>query len=146
MSLLARCDKSCSALRQQLLDKEFAEAEVDEAIEWAQTLGYLDDKRLAEAILRSQLNRLHGPAKIEQTMQQKGIAKSLATEVIAAAEVDWFTLAEQRAQKKFSSLAFSRHDYPLLQKQKAKVIRHLLGQGFSFEQAGFALEACMVDE
>ncbi|QSX34776.1 regulatory protein RecX [Shewanella avicenniae] len=143
MSLLARCDKSCATLRQQLLEKDFADHEVDDAIQWAQALGYLDDKRLAEAILRSQLNRLHGPAKIEQAMQLKGISKSLASEVLTAHEIDWFELALQRATKKFPSLDFSALDFQQSQKQKAKVIRHLLGQGFNYEQAGYALEATL---
>lgn len=142
MNILARCDKSCAALAQQLRQKDFDEVAVEEAVTWALELGYLDDQRLAEAIVRSQIAKLHGPAKVEQTLQQKGIARRLAAKVVADAEVDWFALAEQRLQRKFPNIAVET-DFQARQKQQAKIVRHLLGQGFNYEQANNALQSCL---
>ena len=142
MNILARCDKSCAALAQQLRQKEFDEVAVAEAVAWALELGYLDDQRLAEAIVRSQVAKLHGPAKVEQTLQQKGIEKRLATKVVGEAEIDWFALAEQRLQRKFPNLPVET-DFQAKQKQQAKIVRHLLGQGFNYEQANNALQSCL---
>ncbi|MCH1921587.1 recombination regulator RecX [Shewanella sp. A3A] len=140
MNILARCDKSCAALAQQLLQKGFDQVAVDEAVSWALELGYLDDQRLAEAILRSQLTKLHGPAKVEQALQLKGISKQLAAQVLNNTDVDWFALAEQRLQRKFANLAPAA-DFQAKQKQQAKIVRHLLGQGFNYEQANYALSS-----
>ncbi len=144
MNILARCDKSCAALAQQLLQKGFDDVAVDEAVSWALALGYLDDQRLAEAILRSQTAKLHGPAKVEQALQLKGISKQLAAQVLNNADVDWFAMAEQRLQRKFSNVVPTK-DFQAKQKQQAKMLRHLLGQGFNFEQANYALSNHLSD-
>ncbi|MBV7316716.1 recombination regulator RecX [Shewanella sp. NIFS-20-20] len=131
--MLARRDHSCKEVTDKLLAKGFSGSDIDAVVAEYCASGYLDDERFAQLLLRSHINKGHGPVRIQQAMMLKGIAKSIVSESLAGSDCDWFALARAKATRKYRE--FGAID----PKEKAKRIRYLLSQGFSYEQVNFAL-------
>ena len=102
--------------------------------------GFLDDNRYAGMLVRSHILKGHGAGRIRQAMAQKGLSKDVVQHAIDSADCDWFELARQKAQKKFGTTPIEDN------KDKAKRIRYLLGQGFSYDQVAYGLEYDPYDE
>jgi regulatory protein len=96
--------------------------------------GLQSDARLAEAFVRSRVNRGQGPIKVKMGLRQKGVDDSLIEQAMAQAEVDWQALAIEIAAKKFAREDFGSKDSNLTAKLRAKRQRFLQQRGFSFEQ------------
>ncbi|MGE4260526.1 MULTISPECIES: regulatory protein RecX [unclassified Shewanella] len=135
VALLARRDYSRSELCARLTDKGFAKTEIEQLADKLEAQGIVDDKRYAVALIRSQISKGHGPARIRQTGLQKGLPKSCIEAALDIADCDWVDLARQRIQKKYAIT-----DGTIDAKERAKRIRHLLGQGFSYDQIAAALD------
>ncbi len=134
VALLARRDYGREQLKSRLLDKGFELPEVEQTLDGLEAKGFIDDQRFAAALLRSHIAKAHGPGKVRQALMQKGLNKQCIEQVLDASDCDWFALARTRALKKFG-------DSPADDmKEKARRIRHLMGQGFSYDQVGYALE------
>lgn len=85
-------------------------------------------------MVKSQVNKGHGLNRIQQVLTQKGIGKTICQQVLQHTDHDWFELAKLKAFKKYGERPIS--DF----KEKAKRTRYLLGQGFSYEEARYALD------
>ena len=72
---LARRDYSHHEVQSKLKQKGFEDVEVEEALDRCESSGFLDDSRYAELIIRSHVNKGHGPIRIKQSMLPKGLAK-----------------------------------------------------------------------
>lgn len=100
--------------------------------------GLQSDTRLAEAFVRSRVNRGQGPIKVKMGLRQKGVDDSLIEQAMAQAQVDWQALAIEIAARKFAREDFSGKDNgkdsSLTAKLRAKRQRFLQQRGFSFEQ------------
>ena len=96
--------------------------------------GLQSDARLAEAFVRSRVNRGQGPIKVKMGLRQKGVDDSLIEQAMAQAEVDWQALAIEIAARKFAREDFGGKDSNLTAKLRAKRQRFLQQRGFSFEQ------------
>jgi regulatory protein len=66
----------------------------------------------------------------------KGIDRSLLEKVIEELEVDWFELAQDAYNKKYSNTPAD-----LEYKDKAKRVRYLMYRGFSYDEIDFAMQA-----
>ncbi|WP_394200287.1 regulatory protein RecX [Shewanella waksmanii] len=133
VGLLARRDYSRHQIQLKLQQKQYSEQEVDATLAQCEQSGYLDDARFAALLLKSHIAKGHGTNKIRQSMQQKGLSRSLIEQVLLDSECDWFEVAKLKAQKKYGEAV------PLDHPTRAKRIRYLLGQGFDYEQANYAL-------
>ncbi len=80
------------------------------------------------------MSKGHGVNRIQQVLTQKGITKLICQQVLFDTEYDWFALAKAKAFKKYNGRPVA--DY----KEKAKRIRYLLGQGFRYDEAQYALD------
>lgn len=80
------------------------------------------------------MNKGHGINRIQQVLTQKGITKLICQQVLFDTEYDWFAIAKAKAFKKYHGRPAA--DY----KEKAKRIRYLLGQGFRYDEAQYALD------
>lgn len=96
---------------------------VSEIVEWLVGLDYLNDKRFAEMFVRASVNKGRGPIRIRQELQRKLLPRQLICDALGEACVDWFALAEDVWNRKFSEKAVD-------QKNKAKQIRFLQSRGF----------------
>lgn len=110
--------------------RSLIQVEVDKLTE----SGLQSDARLAEAFIRSRVNRGQGPMKIKMELRQKGLNDSLIEQAMAEAEVDWQLLAIDVATRKFAREDFGGKDSNLTAKLRAKRQRFLQQRGFSFEQ------------
>lgn len=134
VSLLAGRDYSRKQIRQKLTAKEFESTEIDITLDYCQANGYQSDHRYAQGLLRSHVSKGHGVIRIKQDMVQKGLDADVIQATLDQSDCDWFELAKMKAQKKYANKPIV--DY----KDKAKRIRFLMGQGFDYEQACFALD------
>nr|WP_261925145.1 regulatory protein RecX [Shewanella sp. NFH-SH190041] len=110
------------------------------AVNYCQEMGYLDDERFAGLLLRSHIAKGHGPVRIRQAFMQKGLARDLIAQVLDASDCDWFELAREKALRKYQLPKTSDH------KEKAKRIRYMMSQGFSYDQVAYALDYDPFDE
>ena len=88
--------------------------------------GLQSDSRLAEAFVRSRANRGQGPIKIKAELRARGVADTEIEAALSLCEVDWYSLAQQVAARKFG-------DQILDIKLRAKRQRFLQQRGFSFD-------------
>jgi regulatory protein len=101
----------------------------NEVIEYCQHYDYINDKKFAEAYVRSLLSQKMGINKIKQKMYTKGFSADDITEAISGDEVlahDFFTQALALKQRRYG-------DAPLKEpKLKQKALNYLIRKGFDF--------------
>ena len=131
LRMLARRELSEKQVRQRLARKEFDPAEIDDAI--AQLLGdrSLDDRRVAEAIARSETSiRKRGKLRVKRKIESAGIrptiAKHAVDEVFNALDAD--ALLEAALAKR------RRHGKPVDDREFSRLYRYLIGQGFEADR------------
>jgi regulatory protein len=134
IQLLARRDHSEAELFHKLLMKGFAESDVSHVIQNCRELGYLDDVRYTEFIIRHHLTKGHGEQRIRQVLRQKQVADEVVSAQLRCIEIDWFELAKSTAIQKFGQPC------AVEPKEYAKRVRHLQYRGFSLEQIQYALK------
>lgn len=131
--LLSRRDHGEYELAQKLLSKGFEAQEVQQALSFCQEQGYLNDLRFAQSQVRQHIAKGHGERRIRQELQQKRVAADIVSQAMDDEGTDWFELARQTAEKKFTTLSTRDN------KEYAKRVRFLQYRGFSFEQINYAL-------
>ncbi|NRD74870.1 regulatory protein RecX [Shewanella sp. VB17] len=131
---LARRDYSRHEVQCKLKLKGFESVEIEKALDRCESSGFLDDKRYAELLIRSHVNKGHGPTRIRQVMAQKGLDKNEINLALDSCDYDWFELAQKKALKKYGHIQIEDH------KDKVRRTRYLLGQGFAYDQISYALE------
>ena len=130
MNLLARREHSGLEL-QQKLSRRFPDAaeNIKSEVDQLTSEGLQSNIRLAESFIRSRISRGQGPTKIRFDLKIKGIADEEIEDAMNEAEVDWFTLASEVADKKFGFLCGQEIDLQL----KGRVSRFLKQRGFSHD-------------
>lgn len=134
VSLLAGRDYSRQQIKQQLEAKGFKCEEIETVLTACEQSGYIDDKRFAQSLLRSHISKGHGSIRIEQAMMIKGLSSETVAEVMKESDCDWYGLAKAKAFKKYAGKPITDD------KEKAKRIRFLMGQGFDYQQSYYALD------
>ncbi|MED5239665.1 MAG: regulatory protein RecX [Pseudomonadota bacterium] len=137
VSLLARRDHARRELETKLRSKVGEHPALASVIQWCEEQGFIDDRRFAGFFVRSRIERGHGPLRIRQEMQLKGVDRELIEAAIRDAGedsgIDWFALARDARARRFRS-------YPQDQKEKARQLRFLQSRGFDAEQSFAALD------
>ena len=90
----------------------------------------------SESFIRSRISRGQGLIRIKGELRQRGVDQETQAAALAAVEereaVDWFELARETLERRFSTPG----DSP---KERAKRERFLAARGFDFEQIRYAL-------
>lgn len=128
--LLSRRDYSEAELRKKLLDKEFTETEVDEAVKFAQQHGFQSDARYAEGKARSTAGR-QGNYRVKRALLDKGVSEQLADE-----QMEKLAPEEDRAKQAARKFEGKEHTPELRQ----KIYRFLAQRGFSSKAIKVAME------
>ncbi|RKR70618.1 regulatory protein [Otariodibacter oris] len=136
--LLSRRDYSELELRQKLHQKSYAEEDIEQAMEKAQSYNWQNDQRFCTQFIRSRANQGYGPNRLKQELRLKGISSSLIAEGLENAEIDWFELAEKVFKKKCPTT--------LDIKAKQKLWQYMLSHGFTPEHFGHLMELSIYDE
>lgn len=140
-------------MRERLGRREYAEPEVEEAVGRLRDRGYLDDGALAKALAASRAaGRLHGPNRVADYLRRRRLPPDLVRSAVeeafpGGAETE---LAKQAAAR----LASSRATAPAIpgpedgyarrreeRKQRERLLRRLVGRGFTWEAALAAVSA-----
>ena len=107
--------------------------DIDQVLQQLSEDGLQSDARFTEAFIRSRVLRGHGMTRIRQDIRQKGIAAQLVEAGLEEADVDWFELALDVAQRKFG------HRPAEDQRERARRMRFMQYRGFNFDQVKYAL-------
>lgn len=82
------------------------------------------DERFTESFVHHRVSNGHGPIKIEQELQQRGVEQDIISTCLYSGSIDWLALAESVRVKKFGEA--KPDDY----QNKAKQSRFLYSRGF----------------
>ena len=143
LNLLTARPYTTRNLRRKLVQKEFAPAEVEAAIERLVGNGILDDSRYAAQFARG---RLLGPGssrrRIRQQLFQRGIGSEVADaaieSVIAEESVDLAAVIEKDARKKLAML--SGLEPPVV---KRRLYSHLARRGYDVDEINVVMRKVM---
>ena len=123
------------------LNKRFdKDSAIGAVLDQLQLEGLQCDQRFAEAFVRSRRHRGQGLSRIRGDLTEKGIGPEVCASTLEKAEIDWFALAREVAERKFGREPAAN------QKDKAKRMRFLQYRGFNFDQIKHAIQQQDFDE
>ncbi|MDT8444723.1 MAG: regulatory protein RecX [Desulfuromonadales bacterium] len=133
LRLLTGRDYSHAELRRRLLDKGFAPAGVDAALQRCLEFGYLDDNRYAlnRATSLMTQGRAVGP-RILLDLRQRGISEEVACQALAKAreDCDESALLRSLLQRRFPDFNYSSAPA----KERRRVVHFLQRRGFAIDR------------
>ncbi|MGK2927356.1 MAG: regulatory protein RecX [Lysobacterales bacterium] len=92
----------------------------------------LSDERFTASVVRSHIQRQHGPLKIRAALRAKGVADALIAAELDHHDHAWADLAAQWLER--------QHAGPLDYASRGKFYRRLQNRGFTHEQAMEAID------
>lgn len=110
-----------SQLIHEWLDK-FAESDIQ------------SDKRFAEMLVRSRINKGVGELRLSQELKQHQIEATIIADLMTSEDIDWFELAVTVLHKKMNGTIIGDA------KHQQKYYRFLQQRGFSSEQIRYAIQ------
>ncbi|QBP40363.1 recombination regulator RecX [Paenisporosarcina antarctica] len=124
-------------VKKKLLDLEYGEAVVLEAIQKLHNLGFLNDEAFSKAFLETQKKTSKkGPRVIQQELKKKGIEKSLQEEVLKTyTEEDQTQIAQGLAEK-----IANQQSSKTPRQVKQKIQDTLLRKGYSYATISKVIE------
>jgi len=140
LGLLVRREHSAGELKRKLRDKGVEAEESDAALEALQRQGFQDDRRYAEALVRSRALAGQGPVRIRAELRMNGVPAADIDAAFDAAEVDgldWMAVAARVAARFQPVLREARGPEGL--KLRHRALSFLLRRGFSQDLARQAL-------
>ena len=124
LNVLSRREHSRKELQQKLARTLNEPEAIDAVLNRLEEDGLVSDTRFTESFIRMHLGRGHGPMRIRQALEQKGVEEEVVSTALEEANPDWFELAETTRVKKFGDSLPSDH------KEKARQVRFLQYRGF----------------
>ena len=140
LGLLVRREHSALELKRKLRDKGVESDESDAALEALQRQGFQDDRRYAEALVRSRALAGQGPVRIRAELRMNGVPAADIDAAFDAAEadgLDWMAVAARVAARFQPVLREARGPEGL--KLRHRALSFLLRRGFSQDLARQAL-------
>jgi regulatory protein len=132
LTLLSARELSESQLRSRLKRRKFDADDIDSAVSRLKENRTLNDRRVAMAIARMESSIKHrGRARVVQKIRQAGIDTDTADDAVREVfqDVDESGLLDQALERKLRGKTVKELD----EKGRARIMRALIGQGFSFE-------------
>lgn len=125
IDLLSRREHAVAELENKLKSKSFEYSDILEVIRFLLEKDYVSDRRYTETMIRSRTGKGYGWRYIKQELSHKGVTSALISEVVEELEIDWYAIAADAYQRKFSGKPIKDH------KDKAKRIRFMQYRGFT---------------
>ena len=132
LTLLSARELSESQLRSRLKRRKFDADDIDSAVSRLKENRALNDRRVAVAIARMESSiKRRGRARVIQKIRQAGIDGDTADDAVREVfqDVDESELLDQALERKLRGKTVKELD----DKGRARIMRALVGQGFSFE-------------
>jgi regulatory protein len=139
LKMLGRRELSEKQIRQRLARKEFTEDEIEEAVTRLREERAINDRRVAEAIARSEISlRQRGKIRVRMQIERAGISRETAKAALDAVfgDVDDAALLESSLRKRLRGRETIADE-----REFQRLFRYLLGQGFESERVMKALRA-----
>jgi len=133
LTLLSRRELSTEQLRDRLTRRQFTSEEIEPVIQRLASDRTLDDRRVALAMARSAVNlKGQGRRRVMQRLHQMGISADIVATAVQEVfdEVDEGRLLDRAIDKRLRGAAPASLDM----KDRAKLVRHLVGRGFEASQ------------
>jgi regulatory protein len=124
MDYLARREYGQRELEQKLIAAGFEAVTARDAVHKLTGEGLQDDRRFIENFVQSRINQGKGPVRIGKELGERGVNDGMIEAALEDVAEDWFALARQIREKKFSS------DLPQDFREKARQMRFLQYRGF----------------
>ena len=139
LKMLGRRELSEQQVRQRLARKDYGQDEVDEAVARLREERAINDRRVADAIARTETEiRKRGKVRVRMQLERAGIAKETAK----AAIDDVFGAIDDDALIESSLLKRLRGRETIEDEREfARLFRYLVGQGFESDRVMKTLKA-----
>jgi regulatory protein len=139
LKMLGRRELSEKQIRQRLARKEYDQDEIDSAIARLREERAIDDRRVAEAIARTETGiRKRGKVRVRLQLERAGIGRDTAKQAIDSVfeAIDDEALLESSLRKRLRGRETIADD-----REFARLFRFLIGQGFESDRVMKALKA-----
>ena len=139
LKMLGRRELSEKQVRQRLARKEYEQDDIDEAVARLREERAIDDRRVAEAIARTETGiRKRGKVRVRMQLERAGIAKDTARAAIDSVfdAIDDAALLESSLRKRLRGRETIADE-----REFARLFRYLIGQGFESDRVMKALKA-----
>jgi regulatory protein len=139
LKMLGRRELSEKQVRQRLARKEYEQDEIDEAVARLRDERAIDDRRVAEAIARTETGiRKRGKLRVRMQLERAGIAKDTAKAALDNVfdAIDDAALLESSLRKRLRGRETIADE-----REFARLFRYLIGQGFESDRVMKALKA-----
>ncbi len=124
-ALLAKREHSRQELKSKLLLYGASPEELEPLLAELTSNDYQSDERMAGMLVRANMRKGRGPARIQQELKKHHIEAELAEEDIE--QVNWLQQAMELRMRKFGE------ELPTEQKEKARQVRFLQYRGFNLD-------------
>jgi regulatory protein len=132
LALLGARELSEHQLRQRLARKKYSADDIDDAVRRLKADGTLNDRRAAVATARLESAVKHrGRVRVLQKLRQLGIDGSIAEDAVA--EVFAYVDERDALGRALDRRLRGKSSNELDEKGRARIVRALVGQGFSLE-------------
>ncbi len=131
IKLLARREYSQCELNTKLTRQHVGNEVIVACLSRLISDNYQSDERFTEMFVRTKVSQRYGEKKIRYELQQKGINEELINHYLPLYEADFLDNAICLIKKKIS--AEQKASAYLDRKNKAKIIRFLLGKGYDYQ-------------
>lgn len=128
LDLLSRREHSRLELQNKLLQKGFADHEVEVLLNTLSNENLVSNERFCEAFVRSRIAKGQGILRIKEELRQRGISDELIHHYLIQKDKSWLEKAETARCKRFGATI------PKDFKERAKQMRFLQYRGFTIEQ------------
>lgn len=145
LGLLVRREHSAGELKRKLRDRGIEADEAGDALEALQRQGFQDDRRYAEALIRSRALAGQGPVRIRAELRVNAVPAAVIEAAFMAAEadgVDWAATAD-RVAARFRAVLRAAEGVDR-QKARQRAVAFLLRRGFpqDLARAALTLDPC----
>ena len=138
LKMLGRRELSEQQVRQRLARREYPQDEIDDAVARLREERAIDDRRVAEAIARTETGiRKRGKIRVRMQIERTGIARETAKAAIDEAfeSIDDDALIEASLRKRLRGRDAIADD-----REFQRLFRYLVGQGFESDRVMKALK------
>ncbi len=125
--LLSRREHSTYEIRDKLLQRDFDEVEIEQALVELQQGDWLSDERYAEAYIRMRQQKGFGPIRIAIELNERGVKESIIDTYLYVGEESWRLTLLKMYEKKYKNAAVEDYN------EKAKRIRFMQYRGFTLD-------------
>lgn len=132
LGLLTRREHSRKELQRKLTSRGMDAAEVETAVETLSGLGWQDDARFAESLVRSRAGGGYGPIRLRAELATHGLDSEAIARALDSYEGDWLENARDLVRRRFPGLSGEAGSEDLALRRKAADF--LMRRGFDGER------------